>query len=174
MCRRACKRRRRSGLLVHALEHAVHGVISKRPDRAAQRPPQRLPPPFRDQVGHLHLVKPQPHERVRGGRQLLQLTGSLADHRDHLPPRIHPRHRGRQQLRRPRPGGHVEGDQRPVPVRRQPGEDLVELPVRNAARDPGWAPAAGRARCARRRRAPSDCGERAPARPAGTCPAGTG
>ena len=134
------QRRRGSRPIVDPLEHAVHGVIGKRPDRAAQRPPQRLPPPLRDKVSHLHLVEPQPHERVRGGRQLLQLTGSLADYRDHLPPRVHPRHRGRQQLRGPRPGGHVKGDQGPVTVRRQPGENLVELPVGDTARDPGGHP----------------------------------
>jgi len=38
-----------------------------------------LPASLGDQIGHLHLVEPQPHERVRGRRQFLQLTGSLAD-----------------------------------------------------------------------------------------------
>jgi hypothetical protein len=37
---------------------------------------------------HLRLIQPQPHERVRGGRQLLQVPGPLADHRDQLLPRV--------------------------------------------------------------------------------------
>ena len=134
------QRRRGASLLVHPLEHAVHRMIGQRPDRAPQRPPQRLPPPGGDQPGHLHLIKPQPHERVGGSGQLLQMAGALTHDSDQLPPRIHPRHRGRQQLRRPRPGRHIERHQRPVPVRRQPREDLVELLIRHAARNPGRHP----------------------------------
>ena len=124
------------GRLPGPLEHPVHRVISQRPRRAAQRPPQRLPPPLRDQPLHLQLVKPQPHERVSGGRQLLQFPAALPGHRDQLPPRVRPALGDRQQLRRPGTRGHVERHQRPVPVRRQPGEDLVELLIRDAARNP--------------------------------------
>jgi hypothetical protein len=134
------QRRRGAGLLVHPLEHAVHRVIGQRPDRAPQRPPQRLPAPTGDQPGHLHLIEPQPHERVGGSRQLLQMAGALAHHSDQLPSRIHPRQRGRQQLRRPRPGRHIKRHQRPVPVRRQPRKDLVELLIRHATRNPGRHP----------------------------------
>ena len=68
------------------------------------------------------------------------MTGALTHDTDQLPSRIHPRHRGRQQLRRPRPGRHIKRHQRPVPVRRQPREDLVELLIRHAARNPGRHP----------------------------------
>ena len=130
------QRRRRPGPLVDPLEHAVHRVVGQRPGRTPGRPPQRLPPARGDQPGHLDLVEPQPHERVGGRRQLLQLAGALPDHRDQLPSRVGAGQRRRQQFRRPRPRRHVERDQRPVPVRRQPCEDLVELAVRDTARDP--------------------------------------
>ncbi len=42
----------------------------------------------RDQAVQLRLIQPQPHERVRGGRQLLQVPRPLADHRDRLLPRV--------------------------------------------------------------------------------------
>ena len=57
-------------------------------ERAAQRPPQRVVRPGRDQAVQLRLIQPQPHERVRGGRQLLQVPCPLADHRDQLLPRV--------------------------------------------------------------------------------------
>jgi hypothetical protein len=82
-------------LLVHSFEHAVRRVVGQRPRRAAQRPPQRLPPPGRDQRGHLSPVEPQPHERIRGGGQLCQLPGALADHGDQLAARVHAARRGR-------------------------------------------------------------------------------
>ena len=118
------------------LEHPVRRMVGQRARRAAQRPPHRLPPPLRDQALHLRLVKPQPHERVHGRRQLLHPPRPLPRHRDHLPPRVDTALHRRQQLRRPRPRRDVERHQRPVAVRRQPGEDLVELRIRHAARDP--------------------------------------
>ena len=129
-----------SRCLAGALEHAVDRVVGQRPHRTAQGPPQRLPPALRDEPLHLHLVEPQPNERVRGRRQFLQLAGALAGHRDHLPPGIDAGHRRRQQLRRAGSRRDVERDQRPVPVRGQPGEDLVELLVRDRPRDPGRHP----------------------------------
>ena len=126
--------------LAGPLEHPVDRVIGQRPGRAARGPPQRLPLPAGDQPGHLHLIQPQPHERIGGGRQLLQRTGALADHGDQLPARLDATQGRRQQLRGPRPGRHVERHQRPVPMRRQRREDLVELTVRDAARDPGGNP----------------------------------
>ncbi len=68
---------------------------------------------------------------------MLHRPGPLADHGDQLPPRIHPAPGRRQQLRRPRPGGHIERHQRPVPVRAQRREDRVELLIRDVPRDPG-------------------------------------
>src|SRR5256885_11895545 len=43
---------------------------------------QRLVRPLRDQVPHLLLVEPQPHERVGRGWQPLQCPAALADHTD--------------------------------------------------------------------------------------------
>ena len=140
MCRSACSVAADAGLVACPLEHPVHRVVGQRPHRPAQRPPQRLAAPGRDQPVHLRLVEPQPHERVRRGGQLLQLPGALAGHSDQLTARIDAACGGRQQLRRPRPGGHIERDQRPVPVRGQPGEDLVELLVRDRPRDPRGHP----------------------------------
>ncbi len=134
------QRRRGPRPVVDPLEHAVHAVVGQRSDRGTQRPPQRLPTSPGDQPLHLHLVEPQPHERVRGRRQLLGSAAAFADHRDQLPPGIDPAHRGGQQLRGPRPGRDVEGHQRSVPMRGQPGEDLVELLVGNGARHPGDQP----------------------------------
>lgn len=128
--------RRAARRVGRALEHAVRRVIGQWADGPPQGPPQRLPPALEDQPVHLHLVKAQPDERVGGRRQLLNHPTSLAHHRDQLPPGIYSALSGRQQLRCPCPGGDIERDQRPVPVRGQPGEDLVELLVRDAARDP--------------------------------------
>ena len=60
-----------------------------------------------------------------------------------------PARRGRQQLRCPRPGRDVERHQRPVPVRRQPGEDLVELAHPARCAGSGTAPSAGKGPSAR-------------------------
>ena len=70
------------------------------------------------------------------GRQLLQLPGSLAHHGNQLASRICAAAGRRQQLRRPRPGRDVERHQGPVPVRVQGREDLIEVLIRDAARDP--------------------------------------
>ena len=70
------------------MEHPVGGVVAQRPERAAQRPPQRVIRPGRDQAVHLRLIQPQPHERIRGSWQLLQMPRPLADHRDQLLPRV--------------------------------------------------------------------------------------
>lgn len=63
-------------------EHRISGVIGQAPKRGTQRPPQRLIPASRNQIGHLQLVKAQPHEPVRGGGQLLQCPRSLTHQRD--------------------------------------------------------------------------------------------
>ena len=57
---------------VRAGEHRPRGVVGQRTERPSQRPPQRVIGPRRDQPAHLLLVEPQPHERVRGSRHLLQ------------------------------------------------------------------------------------------------------
>ena len=110
----------------------------------------------------------------RSTREAPALPRAFPGHRDHLPARVDAALGGRQQLRGPRAGGDVERDQRPVPVRRQPGEDLVELLVRDAARDPRRHPRPVKAGPLIAVAAPSGCGERAPGRPAGSGPAGTG
>ena len=137
MCRSACSVAVRAGRRAGPLEHPVRRVVGQRPERAPQRPPQRLPVAPWHHAVHLQLIQAQPHERVSRGGQLLQCPAALADHGDQLPPRICPAPGCRQQLRRPRPGRDIKRDQRPVPVRRQRREDLVELLVRDTARDPG-------------------------------------
>ena len=117
-------------------EHQPGRVVSQRPERAPQRPPQRLIPPSGDEPAHLSLIQPQPHERVRGCGQLLQLLCPLADHRDQLLPGIGVGGRRAQQLRSPRPGRDPERDQRPVPVRTQQREQLVEPLIRDLPRHP--------------------------------------
>jgi hypothetical protein len=80
----------------------------------------------------LLLVEPQPHERVRRRRrrrERLDRPRSLADHRDELLAGVGARPRDAQELRCPRAGGDPERDQRPVPVRPEPGEQLVEHAV---------------------------------------------
>ena len=140
MCLQRVQSGAAAGCLAGALEHAVDRMVGQRPHRAAQRPPQRLPPAPGDEPFHLHLVEPQPHERVRGRGKFLQLAGALAGHRDHLAAGIDAGQRRRQQLRGAGAGGDVERDQRPVPVRGQPGKDLVELLIRDRPRDPGRHP----------------------------------
>ena len=48
-------------------EHRPGRIVGQRPERPPQRPPQRLIPASRHQAGHLRLIQPQPHERIRGG-----------------------------------------------------------------------------------------------------------
>ena len=115
-------------------EHPVRGVIGQRPERAAQRPPQRLVPAGWHQPGHLRLIQPQPHERVRRGRDRLQRPGALADHGDQLLARVGISLGGAEQLRRAHPGRHPERHQRPVPVRAQRREQLAELLIRDLPR----------------------------------------
>ena len=109
-------------------------MIGQRPERAAQRPPQRLVLPRRHQPGHLRLIQPQPHERIRRGRDRLQRPGPLADHRDQLLARVGIPLGGAEQLRRAHPGRHPERHQRPVPVRAQRREQLAELLIRDLPR----------------------------------------
>ena len=79
---------------------------------------ERLVPAGRHQPGQLRLIQPQPHERIRRGRQRLQRPGALADHCDQLLAGVGVADRGPQQLRGPRPGRDPERDQRPVRRRR--------------------------------------------------------
>ena len=53
-------------------EHGPGRIVGQRPERPPQRPPQRLIPASGHQAGHLRLIQPQPHERIRGRGQLLQ------------------------------------------------------------------------------------------------------
>ena len=85
---------------------------------------------------HLLLIEPQPHERVRRGRELLHGPRAFADHGDELLARVGPRAGRGQELRRAGTGRRPERDQGPVPVRRQPAEQLVERRVRDLPRHP--------------------------------------
>ena len=117
-------------------EHAQRRMVGQLPERAPQRPPQRLVRSRQDQAAHLLLIQPQPYERVRRRRKLLHRPGSFADDRDQLPSRIGIGSRSPQQLRGTGPGRDPERDQRPVAVRAEPGEKLAELPIGDAARGP--------------------------------------
>ena len=130
------QRGRAAGRRGGPLEHPVRRVIGQRPRRRPRGPPHRLPTPLGDQPVHLDLIQPQPDERVAGRRQLLRRTGPLADHGDQLATGVDASVSDRQQLRGAGTGRDVKSHQRPVAVRRQPREDLVELHVRNAAWDP--------------------------------------
>ena len=114
----------------------MSGVIGQRPERAPPRPPQRLIEAARHQALHLRLIQPQPHERVRRRRKLLHQPGPLADHRDQLLPGIGIPGGSPQQLSGPRAGRHPQRDQRPVAMRGEPGEQLAEPLIGDAARDP--------------------------------------
>jgi hypothetical protein len=122
---------------VDPLEHAVRRVVGQRSIRPAQRPPQRLPATARNALPEqVPLIEPQPHERVRRRRHLLHGARALAHHADQLFARVHVAAAHPEQLRRARPSGDPERHQRPVPVRRQRGEQLVEPVVGDRARNP--------------------------------------
>ena len=131
---------------VGAHEHRPGRVIGQRTERPSQRPPQRIIRPGPHQPLHLGLIQPQPDKRIRGRWQLLQRPRALADHGDQLLPRIGVAAGDSEQFRRARPAGHPQRHQRPVPVRAQPGEQLIELLIRdlpgNALDDPGPVTAA--------------------------------
>jgi hypothetical protein len=114
----------------------VSGRVGQLPERAPQRPPQRLIQAARHQALHLRLIQPQPYERVRRRRKLLQLPGPLADHRDQLLPGIGVPGGSPQQLSGPCARRHPERDQSPVPVRGELGEQLTEPLISDAARYP--------------------------------------
>ena len=127
--------------LVRPDEHGPRRVIGQRPERLPQSPPHRVVGPGRRLAAHLLLlIQAQPHERIRRGRQLLQRPRSLADYGDQLLSRVDARAEHAQQLLSARPGGDPEGHQRPVPVRAQQREQLVELPIGNVPRDPPRQP----------------------------------
>ncbi len=89
---------------------------------------------------HLLLIKTQPHERVRRRRKLLHRPRSLADHGDELLTGISTRAYGAEELGRACAGGDPERDESAVPVRGQPGEQLVEHRVRDLLRDTAGHP----------------------------------
>jgi hypothetical protein len=60
------------------------------PGTAPQRPPERIGGTSRHQAINLLLVKTQPHECVRRGRQLLDCPRPLADHGDQLLAQVDP------------------------------------------------------------------------------------
>jgi hypothetical protein len=94
---------------------AIRNVVTRMSSGpVTSSPPQRLIPAGRHQPGHLRLIQPQPHERIRGRGQLLRRPYPLADHRDQLLPRISIGSRRAQQLRSPGTRRHPERHQRPV------------------------------------------------------------
>ena len=115
-------------------EHPIGGVVGQRPERSPQCPPQRVVGLGRDQAARLRLIQPQPHERVRRGRHLLDRPRTLAHHRDQLLTGAGVAVAATEQLRRPRTRGDPERDQGPVTVREKLGEQVVELPVRDTVR----------------------------------------
>lgn len=119
-----------------ALEHAVNGVVAERAERAAAGPEQRLAAPGRDDVLHLELIEPQPHKGVGRSRQLLERSTAFSHHAEQLATRIDASLDCRQKLRSTGAGRDIEGDQRPVPVGTQAGEDRVERLIGHRPRDP--------------------------------------
>ena len=130
------KRPVRSQNLVRPAEHCPGRRIRQRPERAAQRPPHRISGTGRHQAMHLLLVKAQPHESVRRGRKLLDRPRPLADHRDQLLARVDPPGQHAKQLGCACTGRDPERQQRPVPVRAQRREQLIELAIRDLPWDP--------------------------------------
>ena len=118
---------------VGAGEHQPGRVITQRPPRPPQRPPQRLIPASGHQPPDLLLIQPQPHERVRRGGQLLQRTRPLADHGDQLLPRIGIAGRCAQQLRCPGTRRHPERDQGQPSADELVGVGAVDLRAGRAA-----------------------------------------
>ena len=133
------KRPVRSERGVGPLEHPVRRVIGQRPVRAPQRPPERIRRPGgprpRNSSGRAAATRTR-----RARREALHRPRALADHRDQLLRRDRRPCARAQQLRGPCPGRDPERDQRPVPVRGQPGEQLVEPLVGDASRDPPGHP----------------------------------
>jgi hypothetical protein len=121
-------------------EHRPRGVVGQRPQRAPPGPPQWVVAPGRQRLVALAPVEPQPHQRVRGRRNLLQRARALADHGDQLPASVDVAATQAEQFRRARPGGHPQRDQCPVPMRAELGEQPVEQLVRDRARDPPGDP----------------------------------
>ena len=114
-------------------EHPVGGMVGQRPERAAQRPPQRLVPAGRHQAGRLRLIQPQPHERIRRGRHRLQRLGALRTMVISCwPGSASPR--WRRAAGCAHPDRHPERHGRPVPMRAQRREQLAELVIRDMPR----------------------------------------
>ena len=147
-------------------EHAQRSMVGQLPERAPQRPPQWLVRPCRDQAVHLLLVEPQPDERVRRRRERLHRPCPLADDRDQLLPGVRVGDGGSQQFAGTRSGRDPERDQRPVPVRPEPGEQLAELLIRDTPRLPPRDPGPEQPRPAARERL-----HRAAVRPGTAAPA---
>lgn len=121
---------------VRALEHAVGGVVAELPERPAQGPPQGFVAAGGHQAVELSLIEPQPYERIGGRRQLLDGPGALPDYDDQLLAGAGVAIAGAEQFRGSRSRRHPEGHQRPVAMRAQLSEQVVEALVGDAARQP--------------------------------------
>ena len=159
---------------VGPLEHPVRCVIGQRPERLAQRPPQRLVParlvPARASApGTAAATRTRPRE-----------AGTCCSARDPLrttviscwPGSASPL-AGAEQLRRPHPGRHPERHQRPVPVRAQRREQLARTSHPGSAAACAAPASAGTTRRARPERLHRVAGAR-PRGCHGPGPAGTG
>jgi hypothetical protein len=118
---------------VGAAQHRAHRLVVQAAERTAKRPPHRLA--ARDQLRRQALlIQPQPHERIRRGRQPLDSPRPLPRHRDELLTVVDVRAAQAQQLGGASPGRYVERQDRPVTGRRHRREQLVEQPVWNGPR----------------------------------------
>ena len=126
MWRRSCSDQFAAERGVRPVEHRPAGVVGEGAARAAPRPPQRLVATDRHVGEDLGLVEAEPDEGIGRGRHLLEDASSLADDGDELASRIGIADGRTEQLRGANARGDVEGDERPVAVRGEPGEELVE------------------------------------------------
>ncbi len=121
---------------VGSLEHPVCCVVIQRPSWSAKCPPHGLSATLGDLAVQLFLIQPQPDERIRRRGQRLHRPSSLAHHGDQLLSRVDVAVPQPQQLRRPCPSRDPERHQRPVPIRPQRAEQLVEPVIGDSARNP--------------------------------------
>ena len=86
MCRRSCSVQSAPSAALGPGEHRAAPRDRSAAGTAAAASTTAADPARGHQAAHLLLIQPQPHERVRRGRQLLHRPRPLADHRDQLLP----------------------------------------------------------------------------------------